>query len=84
MATSASRAASRWEGVVRVLDAIERSGLLNPTADRGMIRLVRREAGGNPRLLRVDYAAITRRDATLNYPMGPGDRLVIYRSPVDE
>jgi polysaccharide biosynthesis/export protein len=68
-----------------VLDAINYSGGLIPTASSVNIRLVRPAPPGSskPTLLPVNLAAIINDgDPTTNYQMMPGDRLMVYRDPI--
>ncbi|QDV38204.1 sigma-70 family RNA polymerase sigma factor [Tautonia plasticadhaerens] len=64
-----------------VLDAINYAGGLLPTADRERIRLVRPSGTGDPaEVLPIDLEAIVERgDASTNYQLLPGDRLVVPR-----
>jgi polysaccharide export outer membrane protein len=73
-----------WTGNETVLDAIEHAGGLVASADPKNIRLVRPGRNGKPsRIYKVDLEAIREKgDATLNYQMFPGDRLVIGRNAV--
>jgi protein involved in polysaccharide export with SLBB domain len=64
-----------------VLDAINFAGGFVTTADPKNIRLNRPARGGKPaKVYPVDYEAIIRGDATKNYQLFPGDRLVIGRN----
>ena len=68
-----------------VLDAINFAGGLLPTAAPQNIRLVRPAPPGAccDQLLPVNLSAIINvGDATTNYQMMPGDRLVVYRDPI--
>jgi polysaccharide biosynthesis/export protein len=68
-----------------VLDAINFSGGLMPTAAPQNIRLVRPAPPGAccEQLLPVNLAAITSGgDPTTNYQIMPGDRIVVYRDPI--
>jgi RNA polymerase sigma factor (sigma-70 family) len=66
-----------------VLDAINYAGGLLPTASKDKIQLVRPnppEAKGTEMKLDVNLDAIIKQgDATTNYQLFPGDRLVVYR-----
>ncbi|HEX8203020.1 MAG TPA: polysaccharide biosynthesis/export family protein [Isosphaeraceae bacterium] len=69
-----------------VLDAINYAGGLLATAATQDIRLVRPAPAGAccQQVLPVNYAAIVNAgDTTTNYQLLPGDRLVIYRDPVE-
>ncbi|GAC1323863.1 MAG: hypothetical protein NVSMB14_17300 [Isosphaeraceae bacterium] len=69
-----------------VLDALSYAGGLLPTAASQNIRLVRPGPpdGCCPQVLPVNYAAIVNAgDTTTNYQLMPGDRLVVYRDPVE-
>jgi polysaccharide biosynthesis/export protein len=69
-----------------VLDAINYAGGLLPTAATQDIRLVRPAPPGAccQQVLPVNYAAIVNAgDTTTNYQLLPGDRLVVYRDPVE-
>lgn len=69
-----------------VLDAISYAGGLLPTAASQNIRLVRPGPpdGCCPQVLPVNYAAIVNAgDTTTNYQLMPGDRLVVYRDPIE-
>jgi RNA polymerase sigma factor (sigma-70 family) len=66
-----------------VLDAINYAGGLLPTAAR-QLRLVRSPAPGSshPQILEVNYKAIAHEgDATTNYQLRAGDRLIVSRDP---
>jgi protein involved in polysaccharide export with SLBB domain len=65
-----------------VLDAIQYAGGLLSSADPGNIRLVRPARGGKPaKVYKVDLPAIEERgDATSNYQLFPGDRLIVGRN----
>jgi polysaccharide export outer membrane protein len=68
-----------------VLDAIQFAGGLLPTAAPQNIRLVRPAPPGAccDQVLPVNLAAIVNvGDATTNYQIMPGDRLVVYRDPI--
>lgn len=68
-----------------VLDAINYSGGLIPTAAPQNIRLVRPAPPGAccEQVLPVNLAAIiSSGDPTTNYQLMPGDRLVVYRDPI--
>ena len=68
-----------------VLDAINYSGGLIPTAAPQNIRLVRPAPKGAccEQVLPVNLAAIiSGGDPTTNYQLMPGDRLVVYRDPI--
>jgi protein involved in polysaccharide export with SLBB domain len=67
-----------------VLDALQFTGGLLPTAEPKDIRLVRPARGGKPaKVYKVDLQAIQERgDPTTNYQIFPGDRLVIGRNEV--
>jgi polysaccharide export outer membrane protein len=68
-----------------VLDAINYAGGLAPTASVPNIRLVRPAPPGAccEQVLPVNYEAIVNAgDATTNYQLMPGDRLVVYRDPI--
>ncbi len=68
-----------------VLDAINYAGGLMPTAAPQNIRLVRPAPPGAccAQVLPVNLAAITSGgDATTNYQLMPGDRIVVYRDPI--
>ena len=68
-----------------VLDAIQYSGGLIPTAAQQNIRLVRPAPPGAccEQVLPVNLAAIVNAgDSTTNYQLMPGDRLVVYRDPI--
>lgn len=68
-----------------VLDAITFAGGLLPTAAPQNIRLVRPAPPGAccEQVLPVNLAAIVNAgDATTNYQIMPGDRLVVYRDPI--
>jgi protein involved in polysaccharide export with SLBB domain len=67
-----------------VLDALEYAGGLMPTAEPKDIRLVRPACGGKPaKVLKVDLEAIQEKgDATSNYQIFPGDRLIVGRNEV--
>lgn len=68
-----------------VLDAINYTGGLLPTAATQNIRLVRPAPPGAScaDVLPVNYAAIVNAgDTTTNYQLMPGDRLVVYRDPI--
>jgi polysaccharide biosynthesis/export protein len=68
-----------------VLDAINFAGGLMPTAAPQNIRLVRPAPPGAccAQVLPVNLAAITSGgDATTNYQIMPGDRIVVYRDPI--
>jgi polysaccharide biosynthesis/export protein len=69
-----------------VLDALTFAGGLLPTAAVQDIRLVRPAPPGAccAQVLPVNYAAIVNAgDTTTNYQLLPGDRLVVYRDPVE-
>ncbi|HEX8200557.1 MAG TPA: polysaccharide biosynthesis/export family protein [Isosphaeraceae bacterium] len=69
-----------------VLDAINFAGGLLPTAATQDIRLVRPAPPGAccQQVLPVNFAAIVNAgDTTTNYQLLPGDRVVIYRDPVE-
>src|SRR5215210_8709781 len=69
-----------------VLDAINYAGGLLPTAATQNIRLVRPAPPGAccEQVLPVNYAAIVNAgDTTTNYQLLPGDRLVVYRDPIE-
>ena len=68
-----------------VLDAIQFAGGLIPTAAPNNIRLVRPAPPGAccEQVLPVNLAAImSGGDATTNYQLMPGDRIVVYRDPI--
>jgi protein involved in polysaccharide export with SLBB domain len=67
-----------------VLDALQFAGGLMPTAEPKDIRLVRPGRGGKPaRVYKIDLAAIQEKgDATANYQVFPGDRLIVGRNEV--
>jgi polysaccharide export outer membrane protein len=68
-----------------VLDAINFSGGLLPTAASANIRLVRPAPPGAccEQILPVNLAAISNGgDPTTNYQIMPGDRIVVYRDPI--
>jgi polysaccharide export outer membrane protein len=68
-----------------VLDAIQYAGGLLPTAAPQNIRLVRPAPPGAccDQVLPVNLSAIVNvGDATTNYQIMPGDRLVVYRDPI--
>ena len=68
-----------------VLDAIQFAGGLLPTAAPKNIRLVRPAPPGAccEQTLPVNLAAImSGGDATTNYQLMPGDRIVVYRDPI--
>jgi polysaccharide biosynthesis/export protein len=68
-----------------VLDALNFSGGLLPTAAPQNIRLVRPAPPGAccEQVLPVNLAAITSGgDPTTNYQLMPGDRIVVYRDPI--
>jgi polysaccharide export outer membrane protein len=68
-----------------VLDAINFSGGLLPTAASSNIRLVRPAPPGAccEQILPVNLAAISNGgDPTTNYQLMPGDRVVVYRDPI--
>jgi polysaccharide export outer membrane protein len=68
-----------------VLDALNYSGGLLPTAAPQNIRLVRPAPPGAccEQVLPVNLAAITSGgDPTTNYQLMPGDRIVVYRDPI--
>lgn len=68
-----------------VLDALNYTGGLLPTAATQNIRLVRPAPPGAScaQVLPVNYAAIVNAgDPTTNYQLMPGDRLVVYRDPI--
>ena len=68
-----------------VLDAIQFSGGLIPTAAPNNIRLVRPAPPGAccEQILPVNLAAImSGGDSTTNYQLMPGDRIVVYRDPI--
>ncbi len=68
-----------------VLDAIQFAGGLLPTAAPQNIRLVRPAPPGAccDQVLPVNFSAIVNvGDATTNYQIMPGDRLVVYRDPI--
>jgi polysaccharide biosynthesis/export protein len=69
-----------------VLDALTFAGGLLPTAAVQDIRLVRPAPPGAccAQVLPVNYAAIVNAgDTTTNYQLLPGDRLVVYRDPIE-
>ena len=69
-----------------VLDALSYAGGLLPTAASQNIRLVRPGPPDSscPQVLPVNYAAIVNAgDTTTNYQLMPGDRLVVYRDPIE-
>jgi polysaccharide export outer membrane protein len=69
-----------------VLDAINYAGGLLPTASYQDIRLVRPAPPGAccQQVLPVNYSAIVNAgDTTTNYQLLPGDRLVVYRDPIE-
>ncbi len=68
-----------------VLDAIQFAGGLLPTASPNNVRLVRPAPPGAccEQKLPVNLAAImSGGDATTNYQLMPGDRIVVYRDPI--
>jgi polysaccharide biosynthesis/export protein len=68
-----------------VLDAIQFSGGLIPTASPNNIRLVRPAPPGAccEQILPINLAAImSAGDSTTNYQIMPGDRIVVYRDPI--
>jgi polysaccharide export outer membrane protein len=68
-----------------VLDALNYAGGLAPTASVPNIRLVRPAPPGaaSEQVLPVNYEAIVHAgDATTNYQLLPGDRIVVYRDPI--
>jgi hypothetical protein len=64
------------------MDALNYAGGFIATADPKNIRLIRPARGGKPaKIYNVDFAAIRDKgDATANYQLFPGDRLVVGRS----
>ena len=67
-----------------VLDGINYSGGLIPTASKSNIRLVRPAKPGEsePQVFPIDYEGILERgDAKTNYQLMPGDRLIVARTP---
>jgi polysaccharide biosynthesis/export protein len=74
-----------YTGNETVLDAINYTGGLLPTAATQNIRLVRPAPPGAAcaQVLPINYAAIVNAgDTTTNYQLMPGDRLVVYRDPI--
>ncbi len=73
-----------FTGHETVMDALDYAGGLLPTAEPKDIRLVRPGRGGKPsRIYKVDLEAIRDRgDATSNYQIFPGDRLIVGRNEV--
>jgi RNA polymerase sigma factor (sigma-70 family) len=71
-------------GSETVLDAINMVGGLVRTASKEGIRLVRPAPPGasEGQILPIDYEAIVERgDVTTNYPLMPGDRILVPRDP---
>lgn len=65
-------------GSETVLDAIEISGGLAPTADPKKIRLVRPARGNNPiKTYSIDLQAIRDGDSKANLQLFPGDRVIV-------
>ena len=71
-----------WTGNETVLDALNFSGFLLPTADRKRITLVRpARAGKAAKVYPIDLQAITEKgDHRATYQLFPGDRLVVGRN----
>jgi protein involved in polysaccharide export with SLBB domain len=80
----ASPARMPYTGNETVLDALNYASGFIATANPKDIRLIRPARGGKPaRTYRVDYEAITEKgDATANYQLFPGDRIVVGRNDV--
>lgn len=73
------------QGNETVLDAITHAGGLSPTAEPRSISLYRPGRGGMPaRVYAIDLAKIKAGEATLNYQLFPGDRLIVERNKVVE
>jgi polysaccharide biosynthesis/export protein len=69
-----------FTGKETVLDALDYAGGPIATADRKNIRLIRPARAGKPtRTLTVDLNAIENGDASKNYQVFPGDRLIVGR-----
>lgn len=73
-----------FTGRETVMDAIQYANGFLGTAERNDVHLVRPARGGKPaRILKVDLDAIQNKgDATTNYQIFPGDRLVVGRNDV--
>jgi hypothetical protein len=75
-----------FTGKETVFDALNYAGGLIATADARKIQLVRPGVAGKPpRVYAIDFDAIVKRgEATANYQVFPGDRIVVGRNAVEQ